>query len=64
MCLPLIFKGFIITGLKICGGCSTDGKEDYGIFVKRVLPGGLAEASGKFVKSRCSHHPACFPPPE
>ncbi|GFS12161.1 syntaxin-binding protein 4-like [Elysia marginata] len=34
-------------GLKICGGCSTDGKEDYSIFVKRVLPGGLAEASGQ-----------------
>ncbi|GFO47649.1 syntaxin-binding protein 4-like [Plakobranchus ocellatus] len=34
-------------GLKICGGCSTDGKEDYGIFVKRVLQGGLAEAAGE-----------------
>ncbi|XP_059178931.1 syntaxin-binding protein 4-like [Physella acuta] len=34
-------------GLKICGGCSTDGQEDYGIFVKRVLPGGLAESTGE-----------------
>ncbi|KAK3738303.1 hypothetical protein RRG08_039710 [Elysia crispata] len=34
-------------GLKICGGCSVDGHEEYGIFVKRVLPGGLAEASGE-----------------
>ncbi|XP_012945620.1 syntaxin-binding protein 4, partial [Aplysia californica] len=34
-------------GLKICGGCSTDGREVYGIFVKRVLPGGLAERTGE-----------------
>ncbi|RUS76748.1 hypothetical protein EGW08_015479 [Elysia chlorotica] len=34
-------------GLKICGGCSVDGNEEWGIFVKRVLPGGLAEASGE-----------------
>ncbi|BFZ14800.1 hypothetical protein BsWGS_17838 [Bradybaena similaris] len=33
-------------GLKICGGCSTDGTENFGIFVKRVLPGGLAATSG------------------
>ncbi|CAL1542922.1 unnamed protein product [Lymnaea stagnalis] len=34
-------------GLKICGGCSEDGKEEYGIFVKHVLPGGLAETTGE-----------------
>ncbi|XP_067661532.1 syntaxin-binding protein 4-like [Haliotis asinina] len=33
-------------GLKICGGCSTDGTELFGIFVKRILPGGLAEIDG------------------
>ncbi|XP_064609377.1 syntaxin-binding protein 4-like [Liolophura sinensis] len=34
-------------GIKIVGGCSLDGEEDYGIFVKRVLPGGLAEIEGR-----------------
>ncbi|XP_048243386.1 syntaxin-binding protein 4-like [Haliotis rufescens] len=33
-------------GLKICGGCSPDGTELFGIFVKRILPGGLAEVDG------------------
>ena len=37
----------IFPGLKICGGCSLDGEELYGIFVKRVLPGGLADQEGK-----------------
>ena len=36
-------------GLKICGGCSLDGEELYGIFVKRVLPGGLADQDGKLI---------------
>lgn len=36
-----------LTGLKICGGCGADGTEDYGIFVKRVLPGGLAATAGE-----------------
>lgn len=35
-----------LEGIKIIGGCSLDGEEDYGIFVKRVLPGGLAEIEG------------------
>ncbi|KAH9507863.1 Syntaxin-binding protein 4 [Bulinus truncatus] len=34
-------------GLKICGGCSPDGKEVHGIFIKRVLHGGLAESTGE-----------------
>ncbi|XP_046553422.1 syntaxin-binding protein 4-like [Haliotis rubra] len=33
-------------GLKICGGCSPDGTELFGIFVKRILRGGLAEIDG------------------
>ncbi|XP_025085944.1 uncharacterized protein LOC112559161 isoform X1 [Pomacea canaliculata] len=33
-------------GLKICGGFSVDGKQQDGIFVKRILPGGLAEIQG------------------
>ncbi|XP_060582937.1 syntaxin-binding protein 4-like [Ruditapes philippinarum] len=33
-------------GIKICGGCSLDGEELNGVFIKRVLPGGLAEAQG------------------
>ena len=37
----------VFTGLKICGGCSLDGEELYGVFVKRVLPGGLADQEGK-----------------
>ncbi|XP_076071407.1 syntaxin-binding protein 4-like [Mytilus galloprovincialis] len=34
-------------GIKICGGCSLDGRQDNGIFVKRVLPGGLADIDGR-----------------
>ncbi|KAK6976555.1 Syntaxin-binding protein 4 [Biomphalaria glabrata] len=34
-------------GLKICGGCSDNGQEVYGIFIKRVLPHGLAESTGE-----------------
>ncbi|KAJ8297643.1 hypothetical protein KUTeg_024174 [Tegillarca granosa] len=30
-------------GIKICGGCSLDGQDNLGIFIKRVLPGGLAD---------------------
>lgn len=30
-------------GLKICGGCSVDGQHEDGIFIKRILPGGLAD---------------------
>lgn len=33
-------------GIKICGGCSVDGRENNGIFVKRTLPGGLADIEG------------------
>ncbi|XP_070197883.1 syntaxin-binding protein 4-like isoform X2 [Littorina saxatilis] len=33
-------------GLKICGGCSVDGRHDVAIFIKRILPGGLAEQQG------------------
>ncbi|KAK3100690.1 hypothetical protein FSP39_023859, partial [Pinctada imbricata] len=33
-------------GIKICGGCSRDGKEENGIFIKRILPGGLADIDG------------------
>ncbi|CAC5394221.1 unnamed protein product [Mytilus coruscus] len=35
-------------GIKICGGCSLDGRQDNGIFVKRVLPGGLADIDGEW----------------
>ena len=34
-------------GIKICGGCSLDGRQENGIFVKRVLPGGLADIDGR-----------------
>jgi hypothetical protein len=34
-------------GIKICGGCSRDGREVNGIFIKRILPGGLADQDGK-----------------
>ncbi|KAL8609307.1 hypothetical protein ACOMHN_060035 [Nucella lapillus] len=33
-------------GLKICGGCSVDGTQDEGLFIKRVLPGGLVDLQG------------------
>lgn len=39
---------FFLTGIKICGGCSQDGREVNGIFIKRILPGGLADQDGKF----------------
>ncbi|XP_048774372.1 syntaxin-binding protein 4-like isoform X2 [Ostrea edulis] len=38
------FKG---VGIKICGGCSRDGREVNGIFIKRILPGGLADQDGR-----------------
>lgn len=34
-------------GIKICGGCSRDGREVNGIFIKRILPGGLADQDGR-----------------
>ena len=37
----------IYLGIKICGGCSRDGREVNGIFIKRILPGGLADQDGK-----------------
>ncbi|KAL3879121.1 hypothetical protein ACJMK2_031432 [Sinanodonta woodiana] len=37
-------------GIKICGGCSLNGEEDYGIFIKRILPGGLADLDGRLQK--------------
>ena len=44
-------------GIKICGGCSLDGKHDNGIFVKRVLPGGLADIDGESPpRATKSHH--------
>lgn len=33
-------------GIQICGGCSLDGEELNGVFIKRILPGGLAETQG------------------
>ncbi|XP_052276839.1 syntaxin-binding protein 4-like [Dreissena polymorpha] len=33
-------------GIKICGGCSIDGEELHGVFIKRVLPGGQADTQG------------------
>lgn len=36
------------SGIKICGGCSRDGREVNGIFIKRILPGGLADQDGNF----------------
>ena len=37
-----------ITGIKIVGGTSEDLLDsDFGIFVKRVIPGGLAAQSGE-----------------
>nr|KAG5689302.1 hypothetical protein BaRGS_022026 [Batillaria attramentaria] len=32
-----------LKGLKICGGCSVDAQHEDGIFIKRILPGGLAD---------------------
>lgn len=34
-------------GIKIVGGKSTVGGSDYGIFVKKILAGGKAEAEGR-----------------
>lgn len=39
---------FFFSGIKICGGCSRDGREVNGIFIKRILPGGLADQDGNF----------------
>ncbi|KAL4229927.1 Domain present in PSD-95 [Mactra antiquata] len=33
-------------GIKICGGCSLDGEILHGVFVRRIIPGGLAETQG------------------
>lgn len=37
-------------GIKICGGCSNDGEELYGVFIKRILPGGLADQQGSVLR--------------
>lgn len=37
---------FFPPGIKIVGGKSTVGGGDYGIFVKKILAGGRAEAEG------------------
>lgn len=37
---------FFVIGIKIVGGKSTVGGSDYGIFVKKILAGGRAEAEG------------------
>lgn len=42
-------ESFMYVGIKICGGCSLDGEELNGVFIKRILPGGLAETQGMFV---------------
>lgn len=39
-----------ISGIKITGGCSLNNEEDYGIFVKRILPTGLAELDGTIIQ--------------
>ncbi|XP_052794904.1 syntaxin-binding protein 4-like [Mya arenaria] len=33
-------------GIKIVGGCSIDCEELYSVFIKRILPGGLADSQG------------------
>ena len=38
--------GLYVSGIKICGGCSIDGEELHGVFIKRVLPGGQADTQG------------------
>lgn len=43
------------SGIKICGGCSRDGREVNGIFIKRILPGGLADQDGNFFQFQMSN---------
>ena len=51
------FSSTVVTGIKIVGGTGEDLLDsDFGIFVKRVIPGGLASESGeKFCSSLFVH---------
>ena len=48
---PEIFSLYIFSGIKIVGGLGEAEEKDYGIFIKSVLPGGLAQIDGMLSKS-------------
>lgn len=45
-CLSLVYFP-CSTGIKIVGGYQEQSEEDYGIFIKKILPGGMAAVDSK-----------------
>lgn len=43
----LLISFVFSTGVKIIGGYREQTSEDYGIFIKRILPGGMAALDSK-----------------
>lgn len=43
---------FLPTGIKVIGGVKELTGEEFGVYVKRILPGGLASSDGKCRQSR------------
>lgn len=37
-----------ITGIKVIGGVKEATREEFGVYVKRILPGGLASSDGRY----------------
>ncbi len=53
-----VYEGIFLllsTGIKVIGGVKELTGEEYGVYVKRILPGGLASSDGKYCL-----HPANF----
>lgn len=46
------------TGIKVIGGVKELTGEEFGVYVKRILPGGLASSDGKYCipQGLCSFH--------
>ena len=37
-----------ITGIKVIGGVKEATGEEFGVYVKRILPGGIASSDGRY----------------
>lgn len=48
--LSVPFSDFLLlpTGIKVIGGVKELTGEEFGVYVKRILPGGLASSDGKY----------------
>lgn len=44
----VIFICLLRTGIKVIGGVKELTGEEFGVYVKRILPGGLASSDGKY----------------